>query len=169
MDGYGNYTAKYPESITQLCGVGKAGAVRIRCARPLGHEGKHLGKRFNHIFRWGESAPSLSDELTARAEAAEDGLFRVVQALGFDMDGAKNAREFFGPMTYCTEEGRFTEPADIAVAFAKDHRTEMEEEADKYEAEIARLHAVMSRGFVETLKDRDEAYLEIIRLKKDGA
>lgn len=87
----------------------------------------------------------MTDNDKARADAAEDGLFRVVQALGFDMDGAKNAREFFGPMTYCTEDARFTEPADIAVAYAVDHRKEMEAEADNYETEIDRLKDELKR------------------------
>ncbi|MGX9349185.1 hypothetical protein [Microbacterium sp. KNMS] len=72
----------------------------------------------------------MTDEQSA-LEAAEDGLFRVVQALGFDTDGAQNARELFGPMTYCREEGRFTTAPDIAVAYAKDYREEMEEEASR--------------------------------------
>jgi hypothetical protein len=124
-----------------------------------------------------------------RADAAEDGLFRVVQALGFDMDGAKTASEFFGPMTYCTEDARYTEPADIAVAYAIDHRKEMEEEADQYEAKILwltkradkawavinsdhwrnRYDEDMARGnaYVATLRGRLRAVLAALKEKNE--
>lgn len=87
------------------------------------------------------SAHTSTDDERARADAAEDGLFRVVQALGFDTDGAKTAGEFFGPMTYCTGEGQYTDPAGIAVGYVTDYRAEMEAEADKADETIAALRS----------------------------
>lgn len=82
----------------------------------------------------------MTDNWQERAEAAEDGLFQVVKALGFDTDGAPSADGFFGPMTYWTPAGaRYTTPADIAVAYATDYRAEMEEEADALEADHVRI------------------------------
>lgn len=84
----------------------------------------------------------MSEDYKARAKAAEEGLFRVVQALGFDMDGAENAAEFFGPLTYYTRDGKaLTQPADIAVAYVHSHLRDVEEEAQEQEALAAKLPA----------------------------
>lgn len=101
----------------------------------------------------------MTDNWQERAKAAEDGLFRVVKALGFDTDGAPNADEFFGPMTYCTEDARYTTPADIAVAYATDYRAEMGEETDsiQFALDLERVHG---KKYVESERDRYRAAIE---------
>ena len=82
----------------------------------------------------------------ARARAAEEGLFRVVQALGFDTDGATSADSFFGPLTYMKPNNvHLTTPWDITVAYAEEYRKEMEDEADKADLAINRLADVVKR------------------------
>lgn len=82
----------------------------------------------------------------ARARAAEEGLFRVVQALGFDTDGATSADSFFGPLTYIKPGNvQLTTPWDITVAYAEEYRKEMEDEADKADLAINRLADVVKR------------------------
>lgn len=86
-------------------------------------------------YRGGDEQVLALDTITliARLREAENGLFRVVQALGFDTDGAKNAKEFFGPLTYFKGQEQYTEPWDIAVRYAEEFRAEVERDADELE------------------------------------
>lgn len=51
------------------------------------------------------------------------------------------------------------------VLDALDWMATVERELDEARAEVARLHAVMGRGFEATLSDRDEAYVELDALQ----
>lgn len=85
-----------------------------------------------------------AERVERERDKALDGLFRVVKALGFDTDSAAGADEFFGPQTYCIEDARYTDAWDIAVAYAADYRTEMEETEERLEAERDEALAVIA-------------------------
>lgn len=61
-------------------------------------------------------------------DAAEEGLYRVYVELGEDTDGARNARELFGPMIN-------TAPGELVPQLVRQYRTEMEAELDTVERE----------------------------------
>ena len=62
----------------------------------------------------------------AALDAAEEGLYRVYVELGEDTDGARNARELFGPMTR-------TVPGEWVPKLVREYRAEMEAESDDFE------------------------------------
>lgn len=84
-------------------------------------------------------------ELIDRLTAAEEGLFKVVQALGFDTDGAKTAPEFFGPHTYYVDGKPLTTPADITLAYAIEHRRDAEKEAEEADKTISELRSTITK------------------------
>lgn len=110
----------------------------------------------------------LADALEAaeqRAKSAEQGLYDVYDALGFDKDGARTPRELFGPMTNGT-------PAEIVVEAAKEFREDSEREADEAdqradqaEATAEHLHDEDSREIVALTQERDQlaAVVEKVR------
>lgn len=78
------------------------------------------------------ASPEVLLALLDRVESAERGLFRIVQALGFDTDDAKTAEEFFGPLTVYADRP-LTSAEDIAVHLAEQYRADAEAESDQLE------------------------------------
>lgn len=133
-------TEKYtPEKVAELV----AEARKWASSSPLGRTtAREVDRGILFARRLADALAAVS----AERDAAEDGLFRVVQALGFDTDGATDAQGFFGPQTYLAKGVTYTTAPDIAVAYASEHRAEMEAEADRIEGDRDRLHKAITEA-----------------------
>lgn len=105
-----------------------------------------------------------------RAEVAEEGLFRVVQELGFDTDGAQSAGEFFGPLSARRQDETWaTSAPDIALLYAKEYREDAEREAEALEAKrdaAAQRAEVAEAQAKELFAENYEMAQTIARLKR---
>lgn len=82
--------------------------------------------------------PDVLVEVIDRLAAAEEGLFRVVVAIGEDTDGARTARDYFGPLTVLVrDQPPITDPVGITLHLVSEYRREMEQEADIADARVA--------------------------------
>ena len=92
------------------------------------------------------------------AENAEQGLYDVYDALGFDKDGARTPRELFGPMVNGT-------PAEIVVEAAKEFREDSEREADEADQRAVQAEAELRDAFrtdIPSLKDQRDALAAVV-------
>ena len=93
-----------------------------------------------------------------RAKSAEQGLYDVYDALGFDKDGARTPRELFGPMVNGT-------PAEIVVEAAKEFREDSEREADEADQRAVQAEAELRDAFrtdIPSLKDQRDALAAVV-------
>lgn len=98
------------------------------------------------------------DELRERLAAAEEGLFRVVVAIGEDTDGARTARDYFGPLTILVrDQPPITDPVGVTLHLVAEYRREMEHEADFADARVA-----------EAERERDELAAVIEKAQQAG-
>lgn len=98
-------------------------------------------------------------------DAAEKGLYDVYVNLGEDTDGARNARELFGPMVSTT-------PGELVPRLVAAYRSEMEAESERFERERDEaIHARMveRRDSNVTYQERNELAAVIERAKAAGS
>jgi hypothetical protein len=80
-----------------------------------------------------QDAPHLAamlQALIAEHERTLEGLYAAYCALGEDTDGARNARELFGPMTHIGN------PAEYVARLVREYRAEMEAEVERADAAL---------------------------------
>ena len=100
-----------------------------------------------------------------RAKSAEQGLYDVYDALGFDKDGARTPRELFGPMVNGT-------PAEIVVEAAKEFREDSEREADEADQRAVQAEAELRDAFrtdIPSLKDQRDALAAVVEKVREEA
>lgn len=146
----------WDEGMTLPVRDGECAPMPPKCELPHGHGGAHREGRHEWMRRDSyNSVVAERDELRERLAAVEEGLFRVVAAIGEDTDGARTARDYFGPLTVLVrDQPPITDPVGITLHLVAEYRREMEREADLADARVA-----------EAERERDELAAEVERLK----
>ncbi|OJU44452.1 MAG: hypothetical protein BGN98_13790 [Microbacterium sp. 69-7] len=129
----------WDEGMTLPVPEGECAPMPPKCELPHGHGGAHRAGRVEWMRRDSyNSVVAERDELQERLAAAEEGLFRVVAAIGEDTDGARTARDYFGPLTVLVrDQPPITDPVGITLHLVSEYRREMEQEADIADARVA--------------------------------